>query len=132
MAAGNIVPFVDLRAALATARREGERLATTISHDVRALVARGRADVAADMRELQREMRSRANAAIRDLEVRGNKVVGVFERQLSKGAEVVLKRLSAATQSEIAALNRRVASLEKQLGVPSGARGSRPRRRRRA
>jgi hypothetical protein len=125
MAATSFVPFLDVRAAIDVVRREVERLANGLACDVEALVARSRDDIAADLRDLRREVRLRADAAVKDLEARGAEVVGAFERELAKAAEGILKRLSAATQSEIAALSRRVAALEQR----SGSGGSPSRRR---
>lgn len=95
MAATKQTAFVDVRAAI----RQGERLVTSL---------------APDLRQLQRDVRRRADAAVKDLEARRAQVVGLFEREIARAAEAVLRRLSAATQSEIAALSRRVASLEQR------------------
>ena len=93
MAASSIVPFVDVRSVITLARRESERLAERLTRDVPALFLRTPSELAA----------------------RGVEMVGVVEHQVSKAAAQVLRRLSAATQSEIDELGRRVALLEKRL-----------------
>jgi polyhydroxyalkanoate synthesis regulator phasin len=126
MTSSPIVPFVDFRAALATARREGERLAT----DVRTLVTRGPADLAADVRELRRELRLRADAAVRDFDARRTLVIGAVERELTRGVEAVWRGLSLPTRSEVAALARRVKQLEERVAAAERSGRGRSRRRR--
>jgi hypothetical protein len=109
------VPFVDVRSVIVVARREGERLAGRLARDVQALVFRP-VELVPDVRKLERDVRTRADAAVRDLEERGAVVFGAVERQLSRASTAVLRRFSAATQGEIDELDRRVATLEKRLG----------------
>jgi hypothetical protein len=115
MATIDLGPFVDVRSVITLARREGGRIAGRLSRDVQALVFKSPAELAADVRQLERGVRTRADAAVKDLEARGAKVVGVVERQLAKASTAVLRRFSAATQDEIDALAERVALLEKRL-----------------
>ena len=115
MATIDLGPFVDVRSVITLARREGGRLAGQLSRDVQALVFKSPAELAADVRQLERGVRTRADAAVKDLEARGAMVVGAVERQLVKASSAVLRRFSAVTQDEIDALTERVASLEKRL-----------------
>ena len=115
MATIDLSPFVDVRSVITLARREGGRLAGRLSRDVQALVFKSPADLAADVRHIERGVRKRADAAVKDLEARGASVVGVVERQLTKASTAMLRRFSAATQDEIDALTARVAQLEKRL-----------------
>jgi hypothetical protein len=115
MATIDLGPFVDVRSVITLARREGGRLAGRLSRDVQALVFKTPAELAADVRQLERGVRTRADAAVKDLEARGAMVVGAVERQLVKASSAVLRRFSAVTQDEIDALTERVASLEKRL-----------------
>jgi len=116
MATSNLGPFVDVRSVITLARREGERLAG-LGRDVQALVFKRPGDLAADVRKLERDVRTRADAAVKGLEARGALVVGAVERQIAKASTVVLRQFSAATQSEIDALAERVATLEKRLAT---------------
>jgi hypothetical protein len=109
MATIDLGPFVDVRQVITFARRESGRLAGRFSHDVQALVFKSPAELAADVRQLERGVRTRADAAVKDLEARGAKVVGAVERQLTKASTAVLHRFSAATQ-EIGALMARACS----------------------
>jgi hypothetical protein len=112
MATIDLGPFVDVRQVITLARREGGRLAGRLSRDVQALVFKSPAELAADV---ERGVRTRADAAVKDLEARGASVVGAVERQLTKASSAVLRRFSAATHDEIAALTARVTVLEKRL-----------------
>lgn len=100
MGTRNSAPFVDMRSVVTLARREGERLAGAI-----------------DFRRLEAGVRTRADAAVRDIEERGALVIGAVGRQLAAVSGAVLRRFSAATQTDVAALDRRVAVLEKRLGT---------------
>ena len=115
MATIDLGPFVDVRQVITLARREGGRLAGRLSRDVQALVFKSPAELAADVRQLERGVRTRADAAVKDLEARGALVVGAVERQLTKASTAVLRRFSAVTHDEIEALTARVAMLEKRL-----------------
>jgi hypothetical protein len=115
MATIDLGPFVDVRSVITLARREGGRIAGRLSRDVQALVFKSPADLAADVRQLERGVRTRADAAVKGIEAGGALVVGAVERQLAKASTAVLRRFSAATQDEIDALARRVAVLEKRL-----------------
>jgi hypothetical protein len=117
MPTSNLGPFVDVRSVITVARREGERLAGRLSRDVQALVFKSPAELAADVRELERGVRTRADAAVKDLEARGALVFGAVERQLSNASTAVLRRFSAVTRGEIDALTDRVAVLEKRLAT---------------
>jgi hypothetical protein len=129
MATSDMVPFADVRRLILLARREGGRLAGRITQDVPALVFRTPAELAADVRKLQRGVRTTAGAAVKDLEARGASVVGIVERQVSRALGVVLRPLVASMEDEIDALERRVALLEKRL--TSGERPKRSSRSRR-
>jgi hypothetical protein len=107
-------PFVDMRAVITLARR-GNRLAGRLARDVQALVLKAPADLVGDVRRLERGVRTRADAAVREIEERGAVVVGAVERQLGRVSALVLRRFSAATQGEIDELDRRIATLEKRL-----------------
>jgi hypothetical protein len=115
MATIDLGPFVDVRSVITLARREGGRLAGRLTRDVQALVFKSPADLAADVRQLERGVRTRADAAVKGIEAGGALVVGAVERQLAKASTAVLRRFSAATQDEIDALAQRVALLEKRL-----------------
>ena len=108
-------PFVDVRSVITLARREGERLAE-IGRDVQALVFKTPSEIAADVRKLERDVRTRADAAVKGLETGSASVVGFLERQLARVSSVVLHQFAAASQDEIDSLSRRVALLEKRLG----------------
>ena len=114
MATSNLGPFVDMRSVITLARREGERLAG-FGRDVQALVFKGPGEIAADVRKLERDVRTRADAAVKGLEAGGALVIGAVERQLTKASNVVLKQFAAASRTEVDALARRVAVLEKRL-----------------
>lgn len=66
-------------------------------------------------RKLERDVRTRADAAVKGIEAGGALVIGAVERQLAKASTVVLKQFAAASRTEIEALTRRVAVLEKRL-----------------
>jgi len=117
MATGNLGPFVDVRSVITIARREGERLAGRLTRDVQALVFKGPGEIAADVRKIERGVRTRADAAVKGLGAGGALVIGAVERQLSSVSTAVLRRLSPGAQDEIDALARRVAQLEKRLGT---------------
>jgi hypothetical protein len=101
-------------------RKEGERLAARIDRDVRALTKRTRAEITTDVRKLETTLRARATDAIRDIEKRTARVVGGVEKQAAKAAEDVLKRLHGATQSDVAALVRRMQDLEARVAGLEG------------
>jgi hypothetical protein len=109
-----------LRASAARLRKEGQRLAARIDREVRALAKRNRTEIAADMRKLQGTLRGRADGALRELEKRGARIVGNVEKQVAGTAEEMLKRLHGATQSDIAALARRVEDLEARVAALEG------------
>jgi hypothetical protein len=111
MAGSSMGPFVDVRSALALARREGERLAARIGRDVRALVTRDPGELSGDVLAFQRAMRRRAEAALQEIEAGGARVISV----VGKASTLVLGRLAGATQNDVEALGRRVALLEKRL-----------------
>src|SRR5512143_2402597 len=115
MATSNLGPIVDVRSVITLARREGERLAE-LTRDVQALVFKSPAELAAGVGKLERDVRSRADAAVKGLGAGGALVIGAVERQLSKASHAVLRRLAPANQDEIEALADRVALLEKRLG----------------
>ncbi len=114
MATSNLGPFVDVRSVITLARREGERLAG-LTRDVQALVFTKPAELAAGVGKLERDVRTRADAAVKGLGAGGALVIGAVERQLTKASTAVLRRFSAATQDEVEALSDRVALLEKRL-----------------
>ena len=114
MATNNLGPFVDVRSVITLARREGQRLAG-LGRDVQALVFKRPADLAAEVRTLERSVRTRADAAVKGIEAGGALVIGVVERQLTKASTAVLRRISAVTQDEVEALTQRIALLEKRL-----------------
>jgi hypothetical protein len=116
MATSNLGSLVDVRSVITVARREGERLAGRLSRDVQALVFKSPAELAADVRQIQHGVRTRADAAVKDLEARGAIVFGAVERQLANASTAVLRRFSGAvTRSEVDALTSRIAHLEKRL-----------------
>jgi hypothetical protein len=115
--------LVDVRQVITFARREGERLAERFTRDVQALVFKRPAELAAEVRQLERGVRTRADAAVKDLEARGAMVFDVVERGLAKASSAVLGRFAASTQDEIDALARRVATLEKRLRTLERRRG---------
>ena len=109
MAGSSMGSLIDVRSALALARREGERLAARIGRDVRALV--NPVELSSDVVEFQRAMRRRAEAALQEIEAGGARVISV----VGKASTLVLGRLAGATQNDVEALGRRVALLEKRL-----------------
>ena len=115
MATTNLGPFVDVRSVITLARREGERLAGLLTRDVPALVFQRPTELAQDVRKLERNVRTRADAARKGIEAQSALVIGAVERQLTKASSAVLRRFSAATQGELDALVERVAILEKRL-----------------
>jgi hypothetical protein len=117
MGTRNSGAFVDVRSVITLARREGERLAGRLSRDVQSLVPVDARDLAIDVRKLEQGMRTRADAALKEIEERSAIVIDVVERQLASLSRAVLRRFSAATQGEIDALDRRLAQLEKRLGT---------------
>jgi hypothetical protein len=116
MATSNLGPLVDVRSVITLARREGERLAG-IGRDVQALVFKRPGEIAAEALKIERGVRTRADAAVKGIEASGALVVGAVERQLAKASSVVLRQVAAASQTEIDALSRRVAMLEKRLAA---------------
>jgi hypothetical protein len=111
----NLGPIVDVRSVITLARREGERLAG-LTRDVQALVFKSPAELAAGVGKLERDVRSRADAAVKGLGAGGALVIGAVERQLARASDVVFRRFTAASQDEVEALADRVALLEKRLG----------------
>jgi DNA anti-recombination protein RmuC len=109
-----------LRAGASRLRKEGERLAARIDRDVRTLTKRTRAELETDVRKLESSLRGRATDAIRDIEKRSTRILGSVEKQVAKAAEDVLKRLHGATQSDVAALVRRVQELEARVAALEG------------
>ena len=109
-----------LRASAVRLRKEGERLAARIDRDVRALTKRTRAELATDVRKLEGTLRARATDAVRDIEKRTARVIGGVEKQAARAAEDVLKRLHGATQTDVAALVRRVQDLEARVAALEG------------
>jgi len=112
MATRNSGAMVDLRSVITIARRQGGRLAGRLSRDVQSLVPMDARDLAI---EFEQGMRTRADAALKEIEERGALVIDVVERQLATLSRAVLRRFSAATRGEIDALDQRVALLEKRL-----------------
>jgi hypothetical protein len=84
---------------------------------VQALVFKTPDELAADVRKLERDVRTRADAAVKGLEAGRALVIGAVERQLANASTVVLKQFSAASGTEVEALARRVAVLEKRLAA---------------
>ena len=113
MATNNLGPLVDVRSVITLARRESERLAG-IGRDVQAIIFKRPGDIAADV---ERGVRTRADAAVKGIEASGALVVGAVERQIAKASSAVLRQFAAASQTEIDALMRRVATLEKRLAA---------------
>lgn len=109
-----------VRAGATRIRAEGERLAARIDREARALTKRTRAELVSDVRKLESTLRGRATDAIRDIEKRSARVVDEVEKRVAKGAEDVLKRLHGATQSDVAALVRRVQELEARVAALEG------------
>jgi len=101
-----------LRAGAERLRKEGERFAARIDKDVRAFTKRTRAELAADVRELETTLRGRLVDTLRAVEKRSARVVGRVDKRIAVAAEDVLKHLHAATRSDVAALARRVTALE--------------------
>ena len=128
MATTNGGPFVDVRQVVSLARREGERLAGRLTRDVQALVFKSPADIAADVRRLERDVRTRADAAVKQLEARRAIVFGAVEQQVTRAARLVFGRHAPAARPDVDELARRVAVLEKRLAALE--RGRRPRTRR--
>ena len=92
----------------------------TFGRDVQAFVFKRPAELAADVRQLERDVRKRADAAVKGLEARGALVVGAVERQLAKASNVVAEAsFRAASQTEVGALARR------RGGAREAARGAR-------
>ena len=116
-ATGNPSPFVDVRSVITFARREGERLAGRLTRDVQALVFKRPGEIAADVRKIERGVRTRADAAVKGLEAGSALVVGAVERQISSVSTALFGRFGAGSPGEIDALVRRVAELEKRLGA---------------
>src|SRR5258705_12315471 len=102
MATGNLGPFVDVRSVITLARREGERLAE-LTRDVQALVFTKPAELAAGVGKLERDVRTRADAAVKGLGAGGALVIGAVRRQLPKASTAGLRRFSAATQDAVQA-----------------------------
>jgi len=119
MASGN-GSGTGMRASAARLRKEGERLAARIDRDVRALTKRTRAELTTDVRKLESTLRARATDAVRDIEKRTARVIDGVEKQATKAAEDVLKRLHVATQSDVASLVRRVQELEARVAELEG------------
>lgn len=111
MATSNLGPIVDVRSVITLARREGERLAG-LTRDVQALVFKSPAELAAGVGKLERDVRSRADAAVKGIGAGGALVIG----ELTKASNAVLRRFAGGGQDEIEALTARVALLEKRLG----------------
>lgn len=109
------------RASAEQLRKEGARLAARIDRDVRALTKRTRSELATDVRKLESALRARATDAIHDIETRSARVVGGVEKQVAKVAEDVLrKHLHGATQSDVAAVTRRLQALEARVAALEG------------
>jgi uncharacterized coiled-coil protein SlyX len=112
--------IADLRATVSRVRKEGERLMARVDRDVRTLARRSRAEIAADVRKLQKTLRSRADGSIRDIESRATRVIGSVEKQVTKTVEELLKHVHGAIHEELATLGRRVRDLEARVAVLEG------------
>jgi hypothetical protein len=94
-----------VRVSVTRVGREGAQMVERLRDDARKLVARSRSQVLKDVRAVQKDLRQRADQAMRDLERR------------------VVRQLHAATETQVRRLERRVAKLEQQmmqLARPSG------------
>jgi hypothetical protein len=98
--------LAQVRASVKQVRTEGERMLSRLRHDAGALVARGQAQVIRDIKALRKEIRTRADRALREIERK------------------VMKQLHAASESQVKRLEQRVLRLERQLSGRSGARGA--------
>lgn len=119
MAKGN-GPTAGFRASTVRLRKEGERLAARIDRDVRSLAKRTRSDFATDVRQLEGTLRAKASDAVRHIEQRTQRIVGGVEKRATRATEDVLKRLHAATRSEMTSLVRRVRDLEARVAALEG------------
>ena len=120
-------PIASLRDSAARLRREGERAVARIDKDVRSLAKRTRVEIQTDVRKLQTTVRERADEAIRDVEKRGARVLAAVEKEAAKTVEEVLKRLQAATRSDITAVMKRVRELEARVTELEGVSDERKR-----
>jgi hypothetical protein len=100
----------DFRASAERLRKEGERLVERIDRDVRALAKKTRGEFAGDVRKLEAALRGRATDAIRDIEARSARVA-------AQTAETVLRRVHGATQSDLAAVLRRLQDIEARVAT---------------
>ena len=103
------------RASATRLRKEGERVAAQIDRDVRTLAKKTRAELATDVRKLDATLRAKATDTLRDIEKRTARLVADAEKRAVKAAEDVLKRLHGATQTDVAALARRIQELEHRV-----------------
>ena len=87
----------DIQRSVERVQTAGEQLARRIRRDARSLLTQGRAELVKDVRSLRRQVQTRAEHAIRDLEKK------------------VAKRFHAATIEGMGALERRVVKLEGTL-----------------
>src|SRR5256885_616660 len=109
MTPGRLVATMTVRDELLTPLKSlhGGGMAGGLSRAVQALVFKSPAGLAAVVRQLERGVRTRADAAVKDLEARGVSMVGAVERQLAKASTAVLRRFSAVTHDEVDALTQR-------------------------
>ena len=87
----------DIRRSVARVQVAGERLSGRFRRDARSLLARGRKELVKDVRGFRREVRTRAEHALRDLEKR------------------VVKQFHAATAERVGALEKRVTKLAARI-----------------
>ena len=106
--------IADVRTSVKHMRTEARRLAGRIQRDVRALAVRSRSEVVRDVGKLRHDFRSRAKRALRDLEARRSRVLSSFEKQVAKISQAIIGQFHAATQEQMTALARRVATLEQR------------------
>ena len=113
-----------LRGALTSIQREGKRLVGRVDRDVRRLVQRTQVQLTSDAKTLRREVSQRVQRVTRDLDGRASAARRELERRLEALESAVRSRLGVAGSDDVAslteqlaAIGRRLDSLEQRLGT---------------
>jgi DNA anti-recombination protein RmuC len=104
----------DLTAAIGRMKRESERLVDRLQRDVGTFARRAKSELTSDLKALEKNLRSSATTAIRDIEGRGKRALSAVDGRLGELEARLLERLDAASKRELRALEQRVEALERR------------------
>ena len=95
--------LVEIQGAVRRIQRQSEVLIGRIGKDAKALATKGRAELLRDFRKVQKEVQTRVDRGVKDLE------------------RTLQKRLHTATEERVGKLETRIAELERRLSEVVGA-----------